>query len=61
MNEYEANLAIEELLKLIARFKMDNASLMYENRTLKEDVESLRKEVARLEAVAAEEETAKAS
>lgn len=53
MDGYEKNLVIEELLKLIARLKMENAGLDYENRTLKEDVESLRKEVARLEAVAA--------
>jgi len=53
MDGYEKDLVIEELLKLIARLKMENAGLDYENRTLKEDVESLRKEVARLEMVAA--------
>lgn len=53
MDAYETNLVIEELLKTIARLKMENAGLDYENRTLKEDVESLRKEVARQEALLA--------
>lgn len=59
MEGYEKDLVIEELLKLVARLKMENTGIIYENRTLKEDVESLRKEVARLEMVAAG--TAKAS
>lgn len=61
MDEYEKNLVIEELLKTIARLKMENAGITFDNRQLKEDVESLRNEVARLETLAAGKDTPKAS
>ena len=61
MDEYEMKLVIEELLRTIARLKTENGSKDFEISCLKDDVESLRREVARLEAVAAEKETAKAS
>ena len=61
MEEYEMKVVIDELLRTIARLKMDSASKEYENSILREGVESLRAEVARLEAVAAEKETAQAS
>lgn len=60
MDEYEMKLVIDELLKLVARLKMENTSREYENACLKEDVESLRREVARLEAKATESVEAKA-
>lgn len=60
MESYEKDLVIEELLKLVARLRIEKAGFSYENQALKEDVESLRKEVARLEALAAEKETAQA-
>lgn len=56
MEEYEMKLVIEELLRTIARLKSENGSKEFEIACLKDDVESLRNEVARLEAVAANKE-----
>ena len=61
MDEYEYKLIIEELLRTIARLKTESGGKDFEISCLKEDVESLRREVARLETVAAEKETAQAS
>lgn len=60
MDEYEMKLVIEELLKTIARLKSESSSKDFEISFLKEDVESLRNEVARLEASAKEKQTAEA-
>ena len=60
MDEYEMKLVIDELLRVIARLKSESGSKDFEIACLKDDVESLRREVARLETVAAERE-AKAS
>lgn len=61
MSEHETNLVIEELLKTIARLKMENASKDFENEQLKEDVASFRKVVARLEEEIAKKEVSQAS
>lgn len=60
MGEYEMQLVIDELLRTIARLKSEGASKDFDIACLKDDIKSLRNEVARLEAVAAEKE-AKAS
>lgn len=54
MNEYEARLLIDELLKSILNLKKENDEKDFQIVCLKEDVKSLRSEVARLEAAAAE-------
>lgn len=61
MEGYEMQLVIEELLRTIARLKSEGSGKDFEISCLQEDVKSLRNEVARLEAVVAEKETAKAS
>ena len=60
MGEYEMNLVIDELLRTIARLKSESAGKDFEISCLKDDVTSLRNEVARLEALAAGKETAEA-
>lgn len=60
MSEYEMKLVIEELLRTIAKLKSENGSKDFQIACLKDDIESLRQEVARLEMVAGND-VAKAS